>query len=115
LKKDREFILYLDDIIDSIKKIQLYIGSFSYDQFVADSKTIDAVIRNFEVIGEASKNLPKELKFKYSNIPWDEMYRLRNRVSHEYFGIDFELIWDIIQHHLSDNLREIVKMREEQV
>ncbi|MCY7421650.1 MAG: DUF86 domain-containing protein [Chitinophagaceae bacterium] len=52
-------------------------------------------MRNLEIIGEASKNLPQSLKDKYPQVPWEEMYRLRNRISHEYFGIDYEIIWDI--------------------
>ncbi|MBK7968781.1 MAG: DUF86 domain-containing protein [Bacteroidetes bacterium] len=82
-----------------MKRVQEYIMGLNFNQFKNDHKTVDAVIRNFEIIGEATKNLPKEIKEKYSSIPWEEMYRLRNRISHEYFGIDHEIIWDIATRH----------------
>jgi uncharacterized protein with HEPN domain len=75
---DRDPILYLEDIDLSMKRVQEYIRGLDFQHFKWDYKTVDAVIRNFEIIGEASKNLPIELKEKYSNIPWEEMYRLRN-------------------------------------
>jgi len=78
-----------------MQRVKEYIGELSFQDFKWDYKTVDAVIRNFEIIGEASKNLPAEIKEKYENVPWDEMYRLRNRISHEYFGIDYEIIWSI--------------------
>jgi uncharacterized protein with HEPN domain len=68
---------------------------------------VDAVIRNFEVIGEASKNIPTHIRINFPQIPWEEMYRLRNRISHEYFGIDYEIIWDIITHQLPTNLEHV--------
>jgi len=92
---DRDPILYLEDIVLSMQRVKEYIGELSFQDFKWDYKTVDAVIRNFEIIGEASKNLPAEIKEKYENVPWDEMYRLRNRISHEYFGIDCEIIWSI--------------------
>ena len=64
----------------------------SFAAFERDTKTIDAVIRNFEIIGEAAKNIPSEIKEKHTEVPWAEMYLLRNKVSHEYFGIDYEII-----------------------
>ncbi len=89
-------------------RIQEYVSGFDYQHFKWDYKTVDAVIRNFEIIGEASKNLSKVLKDKYNWVPWDEMYRLRNRISHEYFGIDYEIIWDITSKHLPQNHNDIM-------
>ena len=100
-------ILYLEDIILAMDRIQEYISGLDFVNFKRDYKTVDAVIRNFEVIGEASKNLSKDIKDNYSNVPWEEMYRLRNRISHEYFGIDYEIIWDIISKHLPNNYKDI--------
>ena len=67
-------------------------------------------IRNFEVIGEAAKNLPIALKSNYPKVPWDEMYGLRNRIAHEYFGMDYEIIWDIASIHLPENQKEIMEI-----
>lgn len=99
--------MYLDDMILAMSRIEEYIQELSFIQFKQDYKTVDAVIRNFEIIGEASKNLPKELKEKYKEIPWNEMYLLRNKVSHEYFGIDYEIIWDIALNYLPENKKQI--------
>ena len=75
-KKRRTYLFYLEDIQQSMKRIAEYIDGYCYFDFIQDYKTIDAVIRNFEIIGEASKNLPMEIKEKYNNIPWAEMYLL---------------------------------------
>ena len=105
--KERDNILYLEDIVLAMDRIQEYITGLDFQNFKWDYKTVDAVIRNFEIIGEASKNLSAEIKDKHSNVPWEEMYRLRNRISHEYFGIDYEIIWDIITRHLPKNHSDI--------
>ncbi len=87
--------------------IASYIEGYDYERFKNDTKTIDAVIRNFEIIGEASKNLHETIKEKYPDIPWKEMYYLRNKVSHEYFGVDYEIIWDIATNYLPENKFQI--------
>ena len=99
--------MYFKDILTSINRIAEYIDGYTFISFKRDYKTVDAVIRNFEIIGEASKNLPKEIKEKYSEVPWTEMYLLRNKVSHEYFGIDYEIIWDIATNYLPGNKLQI--------
>lgn len=106
-KEKRTYILYLDDIQIAMSRIAEYILGFSFVEFKRDYKTVDAVIRNFEVIGEASKNLPIEIKTKYPEVPWDEMYLLRNKVSHEYFGVDYEIIWDVATNYLPENKLQI--------
>ena len=69
---------------------------------------MDAVVRNFEIIGEAAKHLPKELKSNYPQLPWEEMYRLRNRISHEYFGIDYAILWEIATEYLPMNYADLI-------
>lgn len=91
-------------------RIQEYVSVHDLQSFQDDYKTVDAVIRNFEIIGEDTKNLPAEIKAKYPDTPWKEMYRLRNRVSHDYFGIDYKVIWRIITDYLPENLRQITKI-----
>jgi uncharacterized protein with HEPN domain len=105
---ERDPILYLEDIATTMQRIQEYTFGLDFQKFKWDYKTIDAVIRNFEDIGEASKNLPKNIKEKHPNIPWEEMYRLRNRISHEYFEIDYEILWDIASKHLPQNYLDIL-------
>ncbi|MBS4029312.1 MAG: DUF86 domain-containing protein [Ignavibacteriales bacterium] len=106
-KEERSYIVFLDDIALSIQRIREYVAGHSLDSFAADYKTVDAVIRNFEIIGEAAKRIPDKIKERYPNIPWEEMYRLRNRVSHDYFGIDYEIILDIAVMHLPINQMEV--------
>jgi len=98
-KKDRDYKLYLEDLLIAMTRIAEYIEGYSFPEFKRDYKTVDAVIRNFEIIGEAAKTLPDHLKQKYNDVPWDEMYLLRNKVSHEYFGVDYEIIWDVASNH----------------
>lgn len=102
--------MYLEDLVLAMAKIEMYIENLNFDEFQNDSKTIDAVIRNFEVIGEASKNLPEEIKNKYADVPWAEMYALRNKVSHEYFGVDNDIIWDVASNYLPNNKLQIERI-----
>lgn len=94
-KDDRNFHIYLEDIMISMKRIIEYIGDIDFEEFKENNMIVDAVVRNFEIIGEATKNLPNYLKNRHSEMPWRKMYGLRNIVSHEYFGIDYEMIWEI--------------------
>lgn len=96
----------------SIARIEEYIADRSFTDFKKDYKTVDAVIRNFEIIGEGAKNIPNDIKEKYPEIPWSEMYLLRNKVSHEYFGIDYEIIWDVAKNYLPDNKAQIENILE---
>lgn len=106
-KEDRAYHMYLTDIQTAMLRIAEYIQDYSFIEFKRDYKTVDAVIRNFEVIGEASKNLPPNFKLKYPEVPWEEMYLLRNKVSHEYFGVDYEIIWDVATNYLPENKIQI--------
>jgi len=106
-KENRTYRLYLEDIQTAMIRIAEYIEGLSFIDFKHDYKTVDAVIRNFEIIGEASKNLPMEFKEKYNEVPWSEMYLLRNKVSHEYFGVDYEIIWDVAINYLPENKIQI--------
>lgn len=110
MAKQRDYILYLEDIQTSMLRIQEYISDQDVDSFQQDNKTMDAVIRNFEIIGEATKNLPDAIKDKYPNTPWKEMYRLRNRISHDYFGVDYRIIWRIATDYLPENLKQITEI-----
>jgi uncharacterized protein with HEPN domain len=99
--------MYLQDILVAMTRIAEYLEGFTFDQFKKDYKTVDAVIRNFEIIGEASRKLPDHIKENNPDLPWDEMYLLRNKVSHEYFGIDYEIIWDVCINSLPENRKQI--------
>lgn len=113
MKGNRNYSMYLDDIILSMSRIAEYIEGFSFDQFKKDYKTVDAVIRNFEIIGEAANKVPDTVKEKYPDVPWSEMYLMRNKVSHEYFGIDYDIIWDVITNELPKNMNQIAAILRE--
>jgi uncharacterized protein with HEPN domain len=99
--------MYLEDMQLAMIRIAEYVHGYDFKRFKADYKTVDAVIRNFEIIGEASRSLDEKIKSKYPDVPWREMYYLRNRVTHEYFGVDHEIIWDIAVNHLPINKLQI--------
>ena len=97
----------LGDILDSIAKINEYTESHTFETFINDSKTLDAVIRNFEIIGEAANRLPEDFKEKYSQIDWFRIRGFRNRIVHDYMGIDYNIIWTIIEKNLSKLEKEL--------
>jgi uncharacterized protein with HEPN domain len=94
--------MYLDDILESMNKIENYTRGLDYEKFVQRDMVIDAVIRNFEIIGEASKNIPEDVRNCYPDIPWGKMVGLRNIVVHAYFGVDLSIIWEIITKNLPE-------------
>lgn len=112
--KNRHFHFFLDDIILSMERILEYIEGLNFEQFKRKYIVVDAVIRNFEIIGEASKHIPVEFIQKYPKIPWKKMYRLRNIVMHEYFGIDYEMIWEIAKSELPANLEDLYDLVEKE-
>ena len=99
--------LLLEDILQSANKILAYTNGFSYDQFLADSRTVDAVIRNFEIIGEAANRLPEEVRDQYPNIDWHRIRGFRNRIVHDYMGIDYAIVWLIKEKFLPTMISEI--------
>jgi uncharacterized protein with HEPN domain len=103
--------LLLNDILESITKIKLYTSNLNFDSFINDSKTVDAVIRNFEIIGEASNRLSEVFKENNAEIDWFRIIGFRNRIVHDYMGIDFEIVWSIIQNDLDSLLLNIEKIK----
>jgi len=102
--------LLVGDILDSAAKILNYTEGLTFEGFVRDSKTVDAVIRNFEIIGEAANRLPEEFKDAYPDIDWHRIRGFRNRIVHDYFGIDYSIVWLIKESFLPkmiDQLRPL--------
>lgn len=106
----RNIQLYLNDILLSIGKIQKYVKNFTFDEFVKDDKTVDAVIRNFSIIGEAGTRIPEDIQEKYSQLPWHEIIGMRNKVVHEYFGLNEEILWKTIQDDLPRLKKELLEI-----
>ena len=98
--KERPDRLYILDILSSINRIREYIKNDVYETFSLAKMTQDAVFRNLEIIGEASRNITEETRLKAENIPWNRMKGLRNIVSHKHFGVDLEIVWEVITKNL---------------
>lgn len=94
---ERQYRLYLNDILESGHAIQLYVEGITYDIFCKERMRLSAVIREFEIIGEAVGKLPETIKEKYPDVPWREIKDFRNLLIHEYFGVDLQIIWNTIQ------------------
>lgn len=110
-RRDRDF---LGDIQEAMEMIRLYTKGFTYQKFLYDRKTQDAVVRNFEVIGEAAKNVSKALKTKHPEVEWKNIAGLRDKLIHFYFGIDYKIVWNITKKELSKLQKQIdeILMRE---
>ncbi len=103
--------LLLDDICEAIDRIEQYISGMSFDVFSNDRKSVDAVVRNLEIIGEASNRLPADFKNSHSQIEWHKVVGLRHRIVHEYFGIDLQIVWQILQKDLPSLHEAISQIR----
>lgn len=98
MRKDPRF--FIEHILESIKWIEEYTKEISKDDFLHSTQIQDAVIRRLEIIGEAAKNMPPELKEKHSDIPWRQMAGIRDVLIHEYFGVDLHLLWNVVKKDL---------------
>ncbi|QTA38215.1 DUF86 domain-containing protein [Thermosipho ferrireducens] len=96
----RKASLYIKDIIDSITKIEEFVGNMNFKDFTTDDKTSSAVIRKLEIIGEATKQLPESIRNRFKEIPWPAMAKTRDKIIHFYHGVDYEIIWEIIKKDL---------------
>jgi len=109
----RDYRLYIDDILEAVKNIEEYVGELDYDGFSQDRKTVDAVLRNFEILGEAAKHLPERIRTRYPDVPWKAMAGMRDKLIHEYFGIRFDVLWETIKERLPELKRVITIVLED--
>lgn len=108
----RDEKLYIDDILETIYKIQNYIQDIDFEDFSSDQKSIDAVIRNLEIIGEATKNISIDFKNRYPDVNWKDPTRMRDRLIHAYFGVDLEIVWETIKFRIPELKEQIEKISE---
>lgn len=113
MKQKREISDYVNDILDATTKITEFTKNMDYSVFIKDEKTVFAVIRALEIIGEAAKNIPGSMRIKYPNVPWKEITGIRNKLIHEYFGVDHEVIWRTIKEDIPPLNSEISRILKE--
>ena len=110
MSDERTILDYLEDISNAILDIRSFVHEMSAEGFMADKKTANAVVRSLEVIGEATGKIPMDVRIRYPDIPWEEIIGMRNRLIHEYFGVDLDIVWQTIQDDLSPLETAIRKM-----
>ncbi|MEM4616680.1 MAG: DUF86 domain-containing protein [Archaeoglobaceae archaeon] len=102
----REFLDYVEDIVEAMKDAMSFVEGMDYEDFAKDKRTAYAVIRAIEIIGEAVKKVPISVRKRYPEIPWKEMAGMRDKVIHEYFGVDLRIIWKTVKEDIP-NLRPL--------
>lgn len=107
---NKDSYVFLQHILDSTKAIENYTKNCSREKFLASQKTKDAVIRNIEIIGEAAKHIPEEFKINYGEIPWKDMVKMRDKVIHDYLGVDWGTVWDVVKRDLPELKEKIMKI-----
>lgn len=110
----RSHRLYLEDILESARNIRQYAGDLPYEELVKDKMRIDAIVRNFEVIGEAAGKIPEDIRRAHPSVEWRKIADFRNVLAHEYFQIDFEIMWDVMKNKLPALIAGIGEMLEKE-
>ncbi len=104
---NRSSELLIEDILCAVEKIQRHVAGMTFEEFTLDEKTLDAVVRNFEIIGEAANRLQIDFRNQRPNVDWDRIRGFRNRIVHDYFGIDYTIVWNIIEQFLPELLKDL--------
>ena len=110
--KKRSYRLFIEDIVESMNRIEQYLSGMSHQDFLSNQMVIDAVIRNIEIIGEAARNIPEDIRNAYPAIPWKRIIGLRNIAIHAYFGIDLDILWKILTESIPEAKIEILRSLE---
>lgn len=99
--------------MESLEKIERYTAGLTFERFAQDDRTVDAVVRNLEVIGEAARQIPSEVRERYPEVPWRRVIGLRNVVVHEYFAVDVEIVWTVVRQSLPELKEALRRMMAE--
>lgn len=111
MKKDP--LIFIEHIIENIEDIEAFTKDIKKEDFLNNKEKQNAIIRSLEIIGEAVKNIPLEIRKKYPNTPWKEIAGTRDRISHHYFGVDLSLIWNIVKENMPELKKEIKRIKME--
>ena len=111
MKKDPR--IFIEHILECIERIEEYTRGVTKEEFLSSGQLQDAVIRRIEVIGEAVKNIPDDIKQRYPDIPWREIAGMRDILIHEYFGVDLELIWKVAKEDVFELKKKMLKVKED--
>ncbi len=103
----RNYEVALQDVLDAISNVAEFVGSKTRDEFSNDKKTLHAVLRNLEVIGEAIKSIPAEVRRRHADVPWKRIGGLRDVLIHQYFGIDVDIVWNIVENKLPELRQQV--------
>ncbi len=106
----RNVMLYVKDILENMADAEEFVRDMTYEQFIRDKKTVNAILRSIEVIGEAAKHIPDPERERYPEIPWKEMAGMRDKITHAYFQVDLETVWLVIKERIPE-----IKPRLEQI
>jgi uncharacterized protein with HEPN domain len=109
----RDYTLFVKDNLDAIRAIEKFAGNSNYKDFLKDDKTKSAIVWKIQVIGEATKNIPKTIREEYEALPWKFMAKIRDKIAHFYFGIDYQIVWQVAKEKLPEIRPAIEKMLKE--
>jgi uncharacterized protein with HEPN domain len=110
-RTDKDFLC---DISEAVNRTTNYVNNVTYEKFVDDIKTQDAVVRNIEIIGEAAKNISNKIKDKYAIIPWKSLAGMRDKLIHQYFGVNIDIVWHVVKEELPEIIFQIDEIIEKE-
>ena len=113
MKLKREYVDYGRDIRDAAEKAQLFVAGIDFETFQANDEKVFAVIRALEIIGEASKKIPASIRKRYPEVPWAAMAGMRDKLAHDYFGVNLRMLWETVQNDLSPLSKAITRLVED--